>query len=365
MRFDRRKEGVEVAQSELKYTKQIEQIIRNLTRELDEKTRLHHVIKKQIQVYGEGKTGDQEFDRFRGAFNETLESFVSNMARIQNEIVALRELKDNIQKIERTMATNRQLRVQALEMLYPEQVFQEIVSKGLIDDPKIIVNGITEMLDRSNKDVLTGMLNREYFLQQLQNKLDRITPGSVTYNPEIKNGFGLVYCDLNGLKGVNDLLGHTEGDRLITSFVEILSREFRVKRLRRSDYVAIEHGTINEKRKYDFAGRTGGDEIALIIQCSEASLVEKLTLVRSSYEEYLLQLESTEKTGVKFRQDLSKPGSRYNEDLPHGGISFGYVFVTPPNSHSLDELIKLVDDLMYQDKGEQYSLIGKSMKSRL
>ena len=82
-------------------------------------------------------------------------------------------------------------------------------------------------------DKLTGLYNRAFFEEELQ-RLDTVRNLPIT----------VVMGDVNGLKLVNDALGHRQGDRLLTDMVQII-RQF----CRREDIVA----------------RWGGDEFLMLL----------------------------------------------------------------------------------------------------
>ncbi|MDF6044481.1 GGDEF domain-containing protein [Streptomyces sp. JH14] len=86
----------------------------------------------------------------------------------------------------------------------------------------VVAAGIsqTERLEEVRKlaftDPLTGLANRRAVDARLDEAVERHrADGSVV---------SLVVCDLNGLKGVNDTLGHAVGDRLLERFGSVLSR---------------------------------------------------------------------------------------------------------------------------------------------
>ena len=62
-------------------------------------------------------------------------------------------------------------------------------------------------------DQMTGALNR----RALKDHIRRECP---------LHSIGLVYCDLIGLKSINDLLGHNSGDELIVRIFHILQKAF-------------------------------------------------------------------------------------------------------------------------------------------
>ncbi|MDZ7640904.1 MAG: diguanylate cyclase [Desulfurivibrio sp.] len=82
-------------------------------------------------------------------------------------------------------------------------------------------------------DTPTGLYNRNFFEEEMKRLADgRHIP------------VGLVICDLDGLKLINDSLGHQAGDELISNTAHILKQSFRT-----SDIVA----------------RIGGDEFAVLL----------------------------------------------------------------------------------------------------
>jgi diguanylate cyclase (GGDEF)-like protein len=82
-------------------------------------------------------------------------------------------------------------------------------------------------------DVLTKLRNRSFYVDEL-NRLERNGPFPIS----------VIVADLNGLKAVNDKLGHAAGDALLRRVGEVLGK-------------AVE--------KPDHAARIGGDEFALML----------------------------------------------------------------------------------------------------
>jgi diguanylate cyclase (GGDEF)-like protein len=86
-------------------------------------------------------------------------------------------------------------------------------------------------------DVLTGLTNRTLFLDRLEHALARTMRGG--------GSVAVLYCDLDGFKGVNDRLGHDAGDRVLVAVSERLSAQLRTT---------------------DTAARLGGDEFAILVE---------------------------------------------------------------------------------------------------
>jgi diguanylate cyclase (GGDEF)-like protein len=64
--------------------------------------------------------------------------------------------------------------------------------------------------------VLTKLRNRSFYVDEL-NRLERKGPWPVT----------IIMADLNGLKRVNDQLGHAAGDALLRRAGEVLGKQWR------------------------------------------------------------------------------------------------------------------------------------------
>jgi diguanylate cyclase (GGDEF)-like protein len=86
------------------------------------------------------------------------------------------------------------------------------------------------------RDPLTGLYNRRYFLSALADRIARVG--------RYGEGAAILYVDVDGLKAVNDRLGHAAGDAVLTAIATCLR---------------------SETRESDVVARIGGDEFALLI----------------------------------------------------------------------------------------------------
>lgn len=91
-----------------------------------------------------------------------------------------------------------------------------------------------ELRHRATRDPLTGLANRDLATQRLDDVLASASASFV----------GLLFCDLDGFKAVNDRLGHEAGDELLQQVA---------KRLRKG------------LRDTDLLARFGGDEFVMIL----------------------------------------------------------------------------------------------------
>jgi len=95
----------------------------------------------------------------------------------------------------------------------------------------------------STHDVLTGLYNRAYFETEFKRaSMGRQLPISV------------IMADVDGLKRINDSLGHAVGDDLIKTAAEVLSKAFR---------------------SGDLVARLGGDEFAVLLPGADEAVVSE------------------------------------------------------------------------------------------
>lgn len=147
-------------------------------------------------------------------------------------------------------------------------------------------------------DALTKLYNRNYFEEEMK-RLDKRRAGSVA----------VVVFDLDGLKMVNDTLGHGQGDRMLAVAAQILSAAFRAG---------------------DVVARIGGDEFAALLE--EAS------------EELLGQIRerirlSTEQANRQQPDEVALPIS----------LSMGYA-LSVGSGTPMRELFRQADNAMYREK---------------
>ena len=146
----------------------------------------------------------------------------------------------------------------------------------------------------STHDTLTGLFNRAYF----DTEMERMS--NSRHYP-----LSIVIADVDGLKGVNDNLGHTAGDQLIKQAAVALQHSFRGE---------------------DVVARIGGDEFAVILQnADEATVKEAIKRVRT------------------FQADLNQHNSEY-------ALSISLGSATAENCEQLGEALKLADSRMYYYK---------------
>ena len=167
---------------------------------------------------------------------------------------------------------------------------------------------LSTMEKLANTDSLTGLYNRNYFQNELNVEIER-----ALNNKNIP--FSIFVIDLNGLKQVNDVFGHHEGDRLIISVANILNQTCR---------------------ESDIITRSGGDEF--VVLCPNTGTKEA---------EYLRErIRAQEKISqITFTKSKNRCKS-----LPIR-ISVGLACSTETKP---DKVLSLADERMYKDKEQFY-----------
>ena len=129
----------------------------------------------------------------------------------------------------------------------------ETVISGTLINKAGMENELDRWKDKANRDVLTGLYNREYFEQFASTALKK--------DPSLS--YAVVFLDIDDFKKVNDTLGHTVGDDVICWFAKRVLGVFR-----HSDVVA----------------RYGGDEFVVFVNDIEkAELSQRLQQLCDSF----------------------------------------------------------------------------------
>lgn len=154
----------------------------------------------------------------------------------------------------------------------------------------------------SERDPLTNVFNRKAGLEKLRNY--------ISVENRRKTNIAICYTDINGLKQVNDTLGHKSGDDLIGSYVAVLQEV-----IREGDYIV----------------RLGGDEFIIVLNNADAHIAELIwTRIKAKMENL-----------------NNQPGRKYCISGSHG-------IATLEDNHNgnVDELLALADSRMYAEKRE-------------
>lgn len=159
-------------------------------------------------------------------------------------------------------------------------------------------------------DQLTGLYNRAYFEEEL-NRLSCSREYPIT----------IMSADVDGLKLINDTLGHEKGDELLKSCAGVLKES-----LRQSDILV----------------RIGGDEFVVVLPRTD------------------------KKKGEEIEERIRTQVALYNKKSTHLSLSISIGIDTAENEReSLKEIYKKADDLMYRDKMLNKSSTRRQMMETL
>ena len=111
-----------------------------------------------------------------------------------------------------------------------------------------------QLMHIASVDKLTGLYNRDWGHKMITQELAARKAGAVS----------LVFADVDGLKPVNDTLGHEAGDAMLCAIGDILSASVR---------------------KSDTVCRWGGDEFILLLQCSPQQAEHVMETVQRNIEQ--------------------------------------------------------------------------------
>lgn len=148
-------------------------------------------------------------------------------------------------------------------------------------------------------DELTGLNNRRGFFVLAEQQLKLAERNHIPTS--------LMFIDLDGLKVINDKLGHEMGDTAIVAAANLIKKSFR---------------------QSDILGRLGGDEFVVLLQEEKPNTEVMLERLHSTIYEY----------------------NQSNNQPFDVSMSTGIVHYDPQKSKDLDHLITLADELMYQQK---------------
>lgn len=143
-------------------------------------------------------------------------------------------------------------------------------------------------LQDTDRDALTGLKNRGVYYDERERFDDIIT--------------AVAFVDLNGLKLINDVIGHDEGDRALA---------------------IVGNAMLGVVSKDVHAYRIGGDEFVLLFIGKEEEDVEKIV-------------------------------TRVREEVHRNGLSVAAGYAVRKENESVRELAHMADQNMYADKAEYY-----------
>jgi diguanylate cyclase (GGDEF)-like protein len=157
-----------------------------------------------------------------------------------------------------------------------------------------------ELRQLATVDELTGLANRRGFFALGEHEL--------LVAARTRAAVALLFVDVDGLKRVNDQLGHAVGDQLLKEAADVIRETIRTS---------------------DLAGRLGGDEFCVLLmgdpELDPHRAVARMRATAANHNE--------------------RPGRAFPFSL-----SIGLSSIAPGRSVTLEELIDAADEAMYEDK---------------
>ena len=220
----------------------------------------------------------------------------------QAEEDALRSAATEVQRREQRIVTAGGATVWVSTTTAPVRTGGTDVVSGVSQVEDITARKVAEheLVTAARRDPLTGLLNRTALVERLGSAIDRSRRSG-------RRG-AVLFCDLDHFKGVNDSLGHEDGDVVLVAVAQRLG---------------------DQVRTVDTTARLGGDEFVVVVED-----VDDLDL-RQLIE--------------RIARALAEPIVLRGRPLPPITISIGITTLSP-DSPDVETLLREADQAMYEAK---------------
>jgi diguanylate cyclase (GGDEF)-like protein len=174
------------------------------------------------------------------------------------------------------------------------------LERSLVQTGTKVIELRSELQRLATVDPLTGLANRRGFLDTAEHRLDLAR--------RQRTSLALLFVDADGLKRVNDTMGHAAGDELLQEIGALLRDTFRAS---------------------DLPARLGGDEFCVLVTADNIAGIDVARTRLSS--------------AIAMANRL--PGRAYELS-----VSMGIAVFDREHDRSVDDLIGRADALMYEEK---------------
>ncbi len=207
-----------------------------------------------------------------------------------------------------TAQTGLSARLAAFEAGGDDYLPKPVAPAELLMRVKVRLERARLLRERADKDILTGLMIRRAFMEQLQ--------ALISESLNNKLHFSLCLLDVDHFKNVNDTYGHLAGDRVLTHLGALIRRRFRVEDLR---------------------GRWGGEEFIVAFRHIEKETAQgALERCMEELKSHVFDGDNNETFSVSFSAGL---------------VSF------PEDGTAPQTLIKFADECLYEAKRQGRSRV--------
>jgi diguanylate cyclase (GGDEF)-like protein/PAS domain S-box-containing protein len=211
-----------------------------------------------------------------------------------------RELQEYRTRLEDLVGVRTAELQRANELLEQDVAARKVTEQELALKAQELAASYAVLQNISQIDDLTGLYNRKGFLALAEHRMKLALRNA--------EAFSVAFVDLDGLKEINDSLGHETGDRALVEVANVLKESFR---------------------QSDVLGRLGGDEFAVFI--GEADEDETETIRR------------------RVQQHLDGCNTLPNR-FYRLSFSIGIISTSSAGGVDIETLLGKADTLMYQHK---------------
>ena len=315
-------EGLRLALSESTPTKSIHVLLKYLGQSL-----------KSERVYIFEETPEHTFHNTYEWCAEGVEPQIENLQDVPAEAVELwyKSFVKNENVVIKNVDHIKAIDPKAYEYLEPQKIHSLVVSPivfhdqiigfyGVDNPPENFLNHISVMFMVLGHFIASILRRRDLvrrleamsYYDQLTGALNRHGMNEFVANVDHDASIGIIYCDVMGLKIVNDTKGHLEGDALLLRSYQCLTEVF----------------------PKNTVFRIGGDEfLAMSSNVTLEDLHEKVRLVK--------------------------------EKMPEYNVNFAIGWVWEPKCNGrITELMKIADHRMYEEKERYYAEYGNGRTER-
>lgn len=192
-------------------------------------------------------------------------------------------------------------------------------------------------------DPLTNFLNYNFLANYTQYLTLNMLKGKLLNQQYNTNKYttSLLFCDIDGLKLINDTKGHHAGDECITTITSIIKQSIRTKREELLDVLLF-----SDNFNCNIPIKRGGDEFIIILpNCSkEKANTKVITRIKANIKKQTTNMSLS--IGIATTEEIPLPSNLNQNTL----------------NHTFREIVSLAEQRMYEDKNKKLNIKSKAEK---